>query len=104
MDNAVENNEEIIVTLTDENNNAYEASLLTTFQAGLNNQGYAAVLSHVPDENGQLPIQIFRCNIFEQEGDDCIIEFDNIRSDMEFDEAHNVLLTLLDEQAENIEN
>ena len=96
MDNAVENNEEIIVTLTDENNNAYEASLLTTFEARLNNQGYAAVLSHVPDENGQLPIQIFRC--------DCMIEFDNIRSDMEFDEAHNVLLTLLDEQAENIEN
>ena len=97
MDNAIENNEEIIVTLTDENNNTYEASLLTTFQAGSHDQGYVAVLSHVLDEKGQLPIQIFRCNISDMDEDNSTVEFDNIRSDMEFDEAYNVLLTLLDE-------
>ncbi len=87
--------DEIIISLTDSHDNTYDATLLTTFQAGVNNQNYAAVLSHVPDPDGQFPIQIFRCNISEQNGDE-MIELDNIRSDLEFDEAYEVLTTLME--------
>ena len=87
--------DEIIISLTDSHDNTYDATLLTTFQAGVNNQNYAAVLSHVPHPDGQFPIQIFRCNISEQNGDE-MIELDNIRSDLEFDEAYEVLTTLME--------
>lgn len=95
MNNTKINTDDIIISLTDSYDNTYDATLLTIFEAGLNNQNYAAVLSHVPDDNGQLPIQIFRCSMTEENGIDGI-ELDNIRSDMEFDEAYDVLMSLIE--------
>ena len=47
--------EDIVLTLIDEQGNSYDATLLTTFQAGEDKQDYAAFLSHVPDKDGSIP-------------------------------------------------
>lgn len=87
--------EQIIMTLIDDNGNSYDATLLTTFQAGEEKRDYAAFLSHVPDEEGVFPIQIFRYRLTVREGQEGM-EIDNICSDMEFEAAYNALLPLID--------
>ena len=44
--------DDIVLTLIDEQGNSYDATLLTKFQAGEDKQDYAAFLSHVPDKDG----------------------------------------------------
>lgn len=89
------NKENIIISLTDENNNCYDATLLTIFQAGNYNRNYAALLSHIPDSQGTHQIQIFRCNIIEQD-EISNLSIENIQSDMEYEEAYNVLINLIE--------
>lgn len=89
--------EEIIMTLIDAEGKPYDATLLTTFQAGTRNRDYAAFLSHVPDEDGVFPIQIFRYRLTKRDGEEGM-EIDNIASSMEYEEAYNVLLTLIDDE------
>ena len=62
----------------------------------LKTRDYAAFLSHVPDADGQLPIQIFRYRLTVNDGVEGM-EIDNIQSDMEFEEAYNALLPLIEE-------
>lgn len=88
------NEEPIIMALIDAEGNQYDATLLTTFQAGEKKQDYAAFLSHIPDEDGILPIQIFRYKLTVRDGQEGM-EIDNIRSDLEFEEAYNALLPLI---------
>lgn len=88
--------EQIVMTLIDDKGNPYDATLLTTFQAGQEKQDYAAFLSHVPDEKGIFPIQIFRYKLTVREGQEGM-EIDNIRSDMEFEAAYDALLPLIEE-------
>lgn len=87
--------EEIVLTLIDDKGNPYDATLLTTFQAGDSKQDYAAFLSHVPDEEGTYPIQIFRYRLTVRDGEEGM-EIDNIRSDIEFETAYRALLPLID--------
>lgn len=87
--------EDIVLTLVDEQGNSYDATLLTTFQAGEDKQDYAAFLSHVP-ENGTYPVQIFRYKLTVRDGVEGI-EIDNIRSDLEFETAYNALLPLIED-------
>lgn len=87
--------EPIVMTLIDAEGNPYDATLLTTFQAGEEGQDYAAFMSHVPDGDGVLPIQIFRYKLTVRDGQEGM-EIDNIRSDMEFEVAYNALLPLID--------
>lgn len=94
MDNKM-NEDPIVMTMIDAEGNPYEATLLTTYQAGEGNQDYVAVLSHIPDENGVLPIQIFRYKLTIQDGQEGM-EIDNIRTDMEFEQAYNALLPLIE--------
>ena len=88
----------IIMTLMDAEGNPYDATLLTTFQAGEEKQDYAAFMSHIPDSDGVLPIQIFRYKLTVRDGQEGM-EIDNIRSDLEFEKAYNALLPLI--EAEN---
>lgn len=88
--------EPIVMSLIDAEGNSYDATLLTTFQAGEEERDYAAFLSHVPDADGQLPIQIFRYKLTVNDGVEGM-EIDNIQSDMEFEEAYNALLPLIEE-------
>jgi len=87
--------EPIVMTLIDAEGNPYDATLLTTFQAGEEKQDYAAFMSHVPDGDGVLPIQIFRYKLTVRDGQEGM-EIDNIRSDMEFEVAYNALLPLIE--------
>ena len=87
--------EDIVLTLVDEQGNSYNATLLTTFQAGEDKQDYAAFLSRVP-ENGTYPVQIFRYKLTVRDGVEGI-EIDNIRSDLEFETAYNALLPLIED-------
>lgn len=87
---------EIVLTLIDGKGNPYDATLLTTFQAGENKQDYAAFLSHIQDEDGKFPIQIFRYELVVRDGEEGM-EIENIRSDMEFEAAYSVLLSLIEE-------
>lgn len=86
--------EGIVMQLIDAEGNPYDATLLTTYQVG--ERDYAAFMSHVPDDEGQLPIQIFRYRLAEQDGVEGM-EIDNIQSDMEFEGAYNALLSLIEE-------
>lgn len=87
--------EPVVMTLIDAEGNPYEATLLTVFQAGEDKQDYAAFLSHVPDGDGVFPIQIFRYQLTVRDGQEGMA-IDNIRSDMEFEAAYNVLLSLIE--------
>lgn len=87
--------EEIIITLKDRDGNEYDATLLTVFQAGKQCRDYCAVLSHVPDKNGELQIQIFRYDQAEQDGME-VMQLSNVLSDMEYEEAKEILITLID--------
>lgn len=88
--------EGIVITIEDKEGNPYDATLLTTFQAGNLNRDYCAVLSHVPDADGQYPIQIFRYELTEQDGMEGM-NISSVMSDMEFDEAKEILMSLIDE-------
>lgn len=90
-----ESEEEIVLTLIDDKGNPYDATLLTTFQAGDSKQDYAAFLLHVPDKEGTYQIQIFRYRLTVREGEEGM-EIDNIRSDIEFEAAYTALLPLID--------
>lgn len=90
-----EEEEQIIMTLIDSEGNPYDATLLTTFKAGEQNRDYAAFLSHVPDGEGHFPIQIFRYTLTERNGVEGM-DIDNIQSDMEFEEAYNALIPLIE--------
>lgn len=94
------NEESIVMTLIDAEGNPYEATLLTTYQAGEDKRDYAAFLSHVPDEDGVMPIQIFRYKLTVRDGQEGM-EIDNIRTDMEFEQAYNVLLSLIQTETES---
>lgn len=88
--------ENIVLTLIDEQGNPYDATLLTTFQAGEDKQDYAAFLSHVLDGDGTYPVQIFRYKLTVRDGVEGM-EIDNIRSDLEFESAYNALLPLIED-------
>lgn len=88
--------EDIVLTLIDEQGNSYDATLLTTFQAGEDKQDYAAFLSHVPDKDGAYPVQIFHYKLTVRDGVEGM-EIDNIRSDLEFETAYNALLPLIED-------
>lgn len=88
--------EDIVLTIIDEQGNSYDATLLTTFQAGEDKQDYAAFLSHVPDKDGAYPVQIFRYKLTVRDGVEGM-EIDNIRSDLEFETAYNALLPLIED-------
>lgn len=86
----------IVVTVKDKDGGEYDVTLLTVFQAGRLKRDYCAVLSHVPDGEGQFPVQIFRYTLTEQDGVEGM-RISNITSDMEFEEAKEILMTLIDE-------
>lgn len=88
--------ENIVITIKDKDGNTYDATILTVFPAGRLNRNYCALLPHVPDEDGQLSIQIFRYELAEKDGVEGM-HLSSVTSDMEFDEAREVLLTLIDE-------
>lgn len=90
------NPEELVVTINDKDGNAYDATILTVFNAGGLNRDYCAVLPHIPDGEGQFPIQIFRYELTEQDGIEGM-RLMNVSSDMEFEEAREVLMTLIDD-------
>lgn len=85
---------QIVMSLIRTDGSTYEATLLTIFKAG--SREYAAFLSHVPNEEGQLPIQLFRFKMIINDGEEGV-ELDNIQSDMEAEEAYNAFLPLLEE-------
>lgn len=85
--------QQIVMSLISMDGHLYDASLLTVFYAG--NREYAAFLSHVPNEEGQLPIQLFRFKTTTIDGEEGI-ELDNIQSDMEAEEVYNAFLPLLE--------
>lgn len=91
------NSQKIVVAIQDRDGNTYDATILTVFKAGRLNRDYCALLSHVADEDGQFPIQIFRYELAEKDGIEGM-RLLNISSDMEFDEARDVLITLIDEE------
>ncbi len=86
----------IVVTVKGKDGKEYDATLLTVFQAGRMNRDYCALLSHLPDEEGQFPVQIFRYALTEEDGVEGM-RISNVTSDMEFEEAKEILMTLLDE-------
>lgn len=90
-----EQDESIVMTLIDADGGTYDATLLTTFVAGEDGQEYAAFLSHIPDQDGVLPVQIFRYKLAVRDGIEGM-EIDNIRSDIEFEQAYNALLPLIE--------
>lgn len=88
--------EPVIITLTDPSGKEYDATLLTCFPAGALNRNYVAVMPHVPDNEGNFNIQIFRYSLSEKDGQEGM-EISEIGSDMEFEEAKKVLESLIDE-------
>lgn len=88
--------EDIVLTLVDEQGNYYDATLLTTFRAGEDKQDYAAFLSHIPERDGTYPVQIFRYKLTVRDGVEGM-EIDNIRSELEFETAYNALLPLIED-------
>ncbi|MCD7739696.1 MAG: hypothetical protein LUH58_11785 [Lachnospiraceae bacterium] len=60
-ENIREENEPDVVIHIEDGENSRDLTLVATFQAGAYHRQYRALLSHVPDENGTHPLEIYRC-------------------------------------------
>lgn len=86
--------EELIITVQNEQGRSFDCTILTTFEAG--ERAYIALLPHDPDKDGNITVQLFRYTEIIQDGQEGI-EIIPIRSDMEFEAALSAFETLIEE-------
>lgn len=82
--------EEVVITLQLDNGDEIECTVLSMFECESRN--YVALL-FPEDENNELEISLFRCNILE--GD--IVDIENIETDEEFEKVNEAFDILISE-------
>lgn len=82
--------EEVVITLTLENGEEIECTVLAMFDC--EGQNYVALLFPEEDENKDLEISLYRCNI----GDDNV-DIQDIETDEEFEKANEAFDALMSE-------
>lgn len=91
----IENKEEqLVITLTDQNGNNVNCSVVTTLEH--NGRDYIALIPEEKDDEGNFNILLFRYRMAD-EG----IQLENITADMEFDEIYSKFEQFLDNENKN---
>lgn len=83
------NEEEVVITLTLENGEEIECTVLAMFDC--EGQNYVAFLFPEADENNELEISLYRCNMLEND----IIDIQDIETDEEFEKANEAFDALM---------
>ena len=91
----IEEDEPLEIVLQDAKGREYEATVLTTFKAGRLDRDYIAVMAHEPNEDGHIPIQLFRYTEAVENGKEGIL-LSEIPSDMEFEEVMSAFEKILE--------